>query len=71
MSQIQSLLWFHINPLVEVKSLQNDLLAVLTSYLDLYVTRSNIEAASPIRDAVMLHVLNHISKWVGTPTYDP
>ena len=53
---------FHTKPPAEIRSLQNDLLAVLTSYRDLYVTRSNIAAASPIREAAMLHVLNHISK---------
>ena len=53
---------FDINPPVEVKSLQSDLLAVLTSYRDLYVTRNNIEAALSIREATTLHVLNHISK---------
>jgi hypothetical protein len=53
---------FHTNPLVEVRSLQNDLLTVLTSYRDLYVTRSNIERASSVREAATLHVLNHISK---------
>lgn len=59
---------FRTNPLVAVRSLQNDLLTVLTSYLDLYATRSNIEAASSIREAAMLHVLNHISKSVGVST---
>ena len=59
---LKSLPLFRTNPFVEVKSFQNDLLAVLTSYLDLYITRSNIAAASPIREATMLHVLNHISK---------
>ena len=53
---------FDINPPVGVKSLQSDLLAVLTSYRDLYVTRNNIEAALSIREATTLHVLNHISK---------
>ena len=53
---------FRANPLVEIRFLQNDLLTVLTSYRDLYVTRSNIEDASSIREAAMLHVLNHISK---------
>jgi U3 small nucleolar RNA-associated protein 25 len=42
--------------------LQNDLLTVLTSYRDLYVTRSNIEGAPSVREATTLHVLNHISK---------
>ena len=64
------LLLFHTNPFLEVKSLQNDLLAVLTSYRDLYVTRNNIEAASPIREVAMLHVLNHVSKWVEASAHD-
>jgi len=64
------LLLFHANPFVEVRSLQNDLLSVLTSYRDLYITRSNIEAASPIREVAMLHVLNHVSKWVEASAHD-
>ena len=59
---LKCLLSFRANPFVEVKSLQNDLLTVLTSYMDLYVARSNIETASRTREAATLHVLNHISK---------
>ncbi|KAI0071647.1 digestive organ expansion factor [Panus rudis PR-1116 ss-1] len=51
----------------ELAALQNDLLSVLSSYKDLYVTRTSLETQQHAREAVMLHALNHITKkrrWV-------
>ncbi|PIL35937.1 hypothetical protein GSI_01597 [Ganoderma sinense ZZ0214-1] len=46
----------------EVVELQNDLLNTLSSYRDLYVTRTSPETQSSFREALTLHALNHITK---------
>ncbi|KAI0744109.1 digestive organ expansion factor [Daedaleopsis nitida] len=46
----------------EVVEIQNDLLDVLSSYKDLYVTRSIPDTQASFREAVTLHALNHITK---------
>lgn len=48
----------------EVVELQNDLLNTLSSYRDLYVTRTSPEIQSSFREALTLHALNHITKCV-------
>ncbi|TBU33717.1 digestive organ expansion factor [Dichomitus squalens] len=46
----------------EVVELQNELLNTLSSYRDLYVTRTAPETQSSFREALTLHALNHITK---------
>ncbi|CAL1706732.1 unnamed protein product [Somion occarium] len=46
----------------ELATLQNDLLAMLSSYKDLYITRTALETQQHAREAIMLHALNHITK---------
>ncbi|KAI0373952.1 digestive organ expansion factor [Pilatotrama ljubarskyi] len=46
----------------EIVELQNDLLNVLSSYRDLYITRTTLETQPSVREAVALHALNHITK---------
>ncbi len=48
----------------EIVELQNDLLNTMASYRDLYVTRMALETQSTIREALTLHALNHITKYV-------
>ncbi|KAH8107233.1 digestive organ expansion factor [Cristinia sonorae] len=46
----------------ELAQLQNDLLAILSSQRDLYVTKSSLESQQYQREAIMLHAINHVSK---------
>ncbi|KAI0663442.1 digestive organ expansion factor [Cubamyces menziesii] len=46
----------------EIVELQNDLLNTLSSYRDLYITRTNLDTQPHVREAVALHALNHITK---------
>ncbi|KAI0335146.1 digestive organ expansion factor [Cubamyces sp. BRFM 1775] len=46
----------------EIVELQNDLLNTLSSYRDLYITRTNLDTQPQVREAVALHALNHITK---------
>ncbi|KAI0745922.1 digestive organ expansion factor [Earliella scabrosa] len=46
----------------EIVELQSDLLNTLSSYHDLYVTRTSLETQSSFREALTLHALNHITK---------
>ena len=48
----------------EIVELQSDLLNMLSSYHDLYVTRTSLETQSSFREALTLHALNHITKCV-------
>lgn len=49
----------------EIVELQNDLLNTMASYRDLYITRTALETQSPVREALTLHALNHITKYVA------
>ncbi|KAJ3896208.1 digestive organ expansion factor [Lentinula edodes] len=42
--------------------LQNDLLSTLSAYRDLYLSSSSWENRKPTREAISLHLLNHITK---------
>ncbi len=44
--------------------LQNDVLNALSSYHDLYVTRTTLDSQPSLREALTLHTLNHITKYV-------
>lgn len=46
----------------EVVELQNDLLSMLSSHRDLYITRIPLDAHQSIRETISLHALNHITK---------
>ncbi|KAH9942377.1 digestive organ expansion factor [Epithele typhae] len=46
----------------EMVELQNDVLNMLSSYRDLYLTRTALEAQPIVREALALHALNHITK---------
>ncbi|KAH9892650.1 digestive organ expansion factor [Cubamyces lactineus] len=46
----------------DIVELQNDLLNTLSSYRDLYITRTNLDTQPQVREAVALHALNHITK---------
>ncbi|KAK7692514.1 hypothetical protein QCA50_004142 [Cerrena zonata] len=46
----------------DLVSFQNDLIAMLNSYKDLYITKTSLETQQHAREAVMLHALNHITK---------
>ncbi|KAH9858485.1 digestive organ expansion factor [Lenzites betulinus] len=46
----------------EIVELQSDLLNTLSSYRDLYLTRTALETQSSVREALTLHALNHITK---------
>ncbi|OSD06957.1 digestive organ expansion factor [Trametes coccinea BRFM310] len=46
----------------EIVELQNDLLNTLSSYRDLYMTRTSLDTQPSIREAITLHALNHITK---------
>ncbi|KAI0916433.1 hypothetical protein AcV5_006869 [Taiwanofungus camphoratus] len=46
----------------EVTELQNDLLSMLSSQRDLYITRTSLDTHASMREAITLHVLNHITK---------
>ncbi|THH30402.1 hypothetical protein EUX98_g3765 [Antrodiella citrinella] len=48
----------------ELAELQNDLLAMLSSHRDLYVTRTSPENQRYQREAIMLHAINHVTKWI-------
>ncbi|KAJ3761971.1 digestive organ expansion factor [Lentinula raphanica] len=42
--------------------LQNDLLSTLSTHRDLYVSSSSWELKKPTREAISLHLLNHVTK---------
>lgn len=44
----------------EVVELQSDLLNTLSSYRDLYVTRTSLETQPSFRETLTLHALNHV-----------
>ncbi|KAI8992953.1 digestive organ expansion factor [Trametes punicea] len=46
----------------EIVELQNDLLNALSSYRDLYITRTTLDTQPGVRESVALHALNHITK---------
>lgn len=48
----------------ELAALQNDLLSLLASQRDLYLTRTSFESVQNTREGIMLHALNHIIKYV-------
>ncbi len=43
---------------------QNDLLETLSSYKDVYLAPSTWETKKSFREAITLHALNHVTKWV-------
>lgn len=46
--------------------LQTDLLSMLSTQRDLYVTRTSLDTHQIMREAITLHALNHITKYVLT-----
>ncbi|KAI0090475.1 digestive organ expansion factor [Irpex rosettiformis] len=46
----------------ELAALQNDMLSLLLSYRDLYITRTSLDSQQTMREAIALHALNHITK---------
>ncbi|KAH9839237.1 digestive organ expansion factor [Rhodofomes roseus] len=46
----------------EVVELQNDLLSMLSTQRDLYITRTSLDMHQSMREAITLHALNHITK---------
>ncbi|KAI0730279.1 digestive organ expansion factor [Fomitopsis betulina] len=46
----------------EVVELQTDLLSMLSTQRDLYVTRTSLDTHQIMREAITLHALNHITK---------
>ena len=48
--------------------LQNDLLSTLSTQRDLYVTRTSLDTHQSMREAITLHALNHITKYVPSLT---
>lgn len=44
--------------------MQNDILSTLSTRKDLYVTSLPLESKRPTREAIALHALNHVSKYV-------
>ncbi|KZT63869.1 digestive organ expansion factor [Daedalea quercina L-15889] len=46
----------------EVVELQNDLLSMLSTQRDLYITRTSLDIHQSMREAITLHALNHITK---------
>ncbi len=49
---------------LELAALQNDMLSMLQSYRDLYLSRTPSETHQSLREVISLHVLNHITKYV-------
>lgn len=48
----------------ELATMQNDLLAVLASNQDLMLTRTPLDSQQAAREAISLHALNHVTKYV-------
>ncbi|EPT04571.1 hypothetical protein FOMPIDRAFT_1057882 [Fomitopsis schrenkii] len=46
----------------EVVELQTDLLSMLSTQRDLYITRASLDTHQSMREAITLHALNHITK---------
>ncbi|EMD37680.1 hypothetical protein CERSUDRAFT_105606 [Gelatoporia subvermispora B] len=46
----------------ELAEMQNDMLAVLSSQRDLYVTKTSLDTHASMREAITLHALNHVTK---------
>lgn len=55
----------------EIVELQSDLLNTLSSYRDLYLTRTALETQSSVREALTLHALNHITKYACNKFQNP
>lgn len=49
---------------LELAEVQSDLLAMLSSQRDVYITRTTLDAHASMREAIALHALNHITKSV-------
>ena len=50
--------------ITELAALQNDMLSLLSSYRDVYMTRVALDSQQALREAITLHALNHITKYV-------
>ncbi|OCH93789.1 digestive organ expansion factor [Obba rivulosa] len=46
----------------ELAEMQNDLLAMLSSQRDVYITRTTLDTHASMREAITLHALNHVTK---------
>jgi U3 small nucleolar RNA-associated protein 25 len=52
-------------PNLEQRQIQNDILSSLSLYNDLFISRTSLDTQSETREAVALHALNHVMKYVS------